>query len=585
MQTLRGEYGPRAEGPAWILLRPSRLHVDSALAQFALFFKLSNPSAPISSLQRAANRQMSQCLALAVLLHIWLVLMFGNATGTAPPGEGVWGRLNVTLVGAKSEPGSGMPQPLSAAPVGPVGRAKQERFGGTVRPIEDAQSKAKLPSTPGAAELGAWNDKRVEASQATQAPREARPAPSATQDPASGKTTPPLVAPALTEAAAPPAPLVPIAPAAPTAPDGTTTPTPALMMAAPAALTPARLAPVTGLSLSPNLAPSPFDPSPLPNAKVRVMEATAAAAALPRSKADAIGRAAELPGKPRQQPLALPVLPQFKAAAVPAVKPQSLAPIVAEPIEPMRQAQAVTAPVMAAPSPPAEPVAAPVTLATPLPEPAKHLAAPVELARQPRNELQSLPASPTAAPVAALAASAVPLPVAATPLAATSTAVTPTAVTPTAVTPTAAPAPRASQNPAAAPVAATSASESRAALSSGAAPSTAASLVPAVPQPGAPEAGARLGVDVATPASTPPNAARLNLNLPRPQGGELARRGSSGVLQLMPAPPELKSKLSQDMEKAARDDCRKAYGESLGLLAVVPLALDAARSNNKGCRW
>jgi len=37
------------------------------------------------------------------------------------------------------------------------------------------------------------------------------------------------------------------------------------------------------------------------------------------------------------------------------------------------------------------------------------------------------------------------------------------------------------------------------------------------------------------------------------------------------------------MEKSARDDCRKAYGQQLGLLAVVPLAADAAK--NKGCKW
>lgn len=65
----------------------------------------------------------------------------------------------------------------------------------------------------------------------------------------------------------------------------------------------------------------------------------------------------------------------------------------------------------------------------------------------------------------------------------------------------------------------------------------------------------------------------------------MSSRGSSGVLDLLPTPPERKSKLSEDMEKAAREDCRKAYGEALGLLAVVPLALDAAKSNNKGCRW
>jgi len=37
------------------------------------------------------------------------------------------------------------------------------------------------------------------------------------------------------------------------------------------------------------------------------------------------------------------------------------------------------------------------------------------------------------------------------------------------------------------------------------------------------------------------------------------------------------------MEAAAKKDCRKAYGEQMGLLAVIPLALDAARKN--GCKW
>jgi len=101
---------------------------------------------------------------------------------------------------------------------------------------------------------------------------------------------------------------------------------------------------------------------------------------------------------------------------------------------------------------------------------------------------------------------------------------------------------------------------------------------------GAPDAGAQQGHDVATPPSTSASAPKLNLDLPRQQrGGELARRNSSSMLQLLPQPPEVKSKLSEGMEKSARDDCRKAYGQQLGLLAVVPLAADAAK--NKGCKW
>ncbi len=113
---------------------------------------------------------------------------------------------------------------------------------------------------------------------------------------------------------------------------------------------------------------------------------------------------------------------------------------------------------------------------------------------------------------------------------------------------------------------------------------SAPSATPAATTPpaGSPDAGARLGHDVATPASTPPNAPRLNLNLPLTRGGEVSSRGSRGVLPLVPHPPELKSKLSESIEKAAKSDCRQAYQE-MGLLAALPLAADAAR--NKGCRW
>ena len=39
---------------------------------------------------------------------------------------------------------------------------------------------------------------------------------------------------------------------------------------------------------------------------------------------------------------------------------------------------------------------------------------------------------------------------------------------------------------------------------------------------------------------------------------------------------------AEDIEKAAKTDCRQAYA-SMGLLAAVPLAFDALR--DKGCRW
>ncbi|MDO8376416.1 MAG: hypothetical protein Q7S91_04410, partial [Aquabacterium sp.] len=99
---------------------------------------------------------------------------------------------------------------------------------------------------------------------------------------------------------------------------------------------------------------------------------------------------------------------------------------------------------------------------------------------------------------------------------------------------------------------------------------------------GAPDAGARIGHDVATAPSLPASAPRLNLDLVRPRGGMISSQGSRGLLPMVPHPPEAKTKLAEDIQKAAKADCRKAYG-AMGLLAVVPLAVDAVR--DKGCRW
>lgn len=113
-------------------------------------------------------------------------------------------------------------------------------------------------------------------------------------------------------------------------------------------------------------------------------------------------------------------------------------------------------------------------------------------------------------------------------------------------------------------------------------PSTQAAPGAAARSSGAPDAGSRLGHDVATPPSLPASAPRLNLELVRPRGGELSRSPSTGLVPLLPRPPEQKSKLASDLEKAARPDCRQAYAGQ-GLLAVVPLARDAVKG--EGCRW
>jgi hypothetical protein len=104
----------------------------------------------------------------------------------------------------------------------------------------------------------------------------------------------------------------------------------------------------------------------------------------------------------------------------------------------------------------------------------------------------------------------------------------------------------------------------------------------ALPQPGSPDAGAQRGRDVATPPSAPASAPRLNLDLSISQRGPVASSRSRALLEIAPNPPELKTRLQKEMEKALREDCRKAYAEN-GLLALGGIALDALRA--KGCKF
>jgi hypothetical protein len=123
------------------------------------------------------------------------------------------------------------------------------------------------------------------------------------------------------------------------------------------------------------------------------------------------------------------------------------------------------------------------------------------------------------------------------------------------------------------------------ATTSAATSAAASAATPAAAPAAAPDAGTRLGFDVATPAAQAASApARLNLNLPKPtRGGELSRMAAPGVLQLLPRPPDVPGKLARDIEKAAKEDCTKAYAGA-GILAVIPLAVDAVRKDG-GCKW
>jgi len=384
--------------------------------------------------------------------------------GTARPGEGVWGALHVTLRGPKTAPGSG------AAPApnnGPVGSAKQERFGGVIRTGPDAPS-----DSPGAARLGPWSAKAAaplsdKADKPSKPP--ARPSAKPFEQPPKQALTP--------------APITAIEPVQ--------APTASVLRAMPPIETPSSIA-----QQAPDLPDIPASLSPFDQVKP--------VAQLAAPTAPKVLRLAPVQMAPK---LARPAL-DLSAVATPLSTLDQVKPVVP----------------LAAPAP----VPAHVDEAPPVPAPAP---------------------TPASAPVPS--PTPVPVPVHAV---ATSPASVPPLSTLSEKTPVAAPE-----------------------RSTAATPS-----LSAVPSLGAPDAGSRLGHDVATPPSVPASAPRLSLDLSLPRGGELSSRSTRGLLQLMAPPPETPSKLTQGVEKAAREDCRKAYGGA-GLLAVIPLAIDAAR--DKGCRW
>ena len=84
------------------------------------------------------------------------------------------------------------------------------------------------------------------------------------------------------------------------------------------------------------------------------------------------------------------------------------------------------------------------------------------------------------------------------------------------------------------------------------------------------------------PTAAPGASAPLNLDLHGAGIGPSNNRSRNGLLPILPAPPEPKTKLQSDLEKAQKAECEKAYAQH-GLLAVVPLAADAL--SGKGCKW
>lgn len=283
-----------------------------------------------------------------------------------------------------------------------------------------------------------------------------------------------------------------------------------------------------------------------------------------------------LPPDERRAPEPPPPLRNLAAPAeVPALKPaDALAPApppLASPLPPPEPLPepAPTPPLVRSLSPPAAPTAAPQS--RPLERVAPVEAPQLPPAPAPAPALLPQPAPPP--PVRTLAPPPTPAPLPAQP---PLERVTPAEALPSAAPPLRDLAPAPVRAPAATP----------GASAGPPAPATAPpgrDAEPAArPSFGAPDAGAQVGHDVATPPATAASAPRLNLELPRPRGGELSRQASPGVLNLLPPPPERKSKLAEDIEKAGKADCRNAYA-GLGVLAVVPLAADAVRKD--GCRW
>lgn len=525
-----------------------------------------------------------------MLLHVWLVLVFGNATGSAEPGQGVWGSLTVKLLGRSGgEPGAPPGEPAPAwRDNGAPGDGNPQRQGGQARPA------APTDTQTGAAELGRWNPREVAPEDArTEDISNAAPSTATLNLPEGFK---PIERENLTTPAARSTPLPTPAPELPAAvgrlearPEASV----ARLPAAPPLRAPERAVDVPAL------------PADLPAAVNRLDAAAPPArpATLPRP-ADL--RAAPAPTVVPPPSVDLPAAVQRLEAPAPATATATLP----RPSE-LRAAPIATAPAL--PTTTALPAAVQRLEAPAQPSAAAALPRPAELRTPPGATAPALPTS-TALPSAVqrLETGTAAAPV--SPLNRASDLRTPAATANAATTPNALP----SGQDLPAPVKRMEASDSgtavtplqptaspRASLgtpSGTAVPELSTALPGQVSAPagpargdpnadpfaapkasaGSPDAGSRLGADVAVPPSASASAPRAPLNLSLPRSGDIAARRGPGLIELLPQPPERKSKLEQSIEDAANKDCRKAYANA-GILAAIPLAVDAARG--KGCKW
>jgi hypothetical protein len=445
-------------------------------------------------------RLLRRCLLLAVLLHVWLVLVFGNATGSAAPGLGVWGSLTVKLLGRSGDE--------AGAPPGD-GAAAGERSPG---------------ESAGAARQGRWN------------PRELPPEAAATDAP----------------------------------PDRTTLDLPE------------GFRPVERENLSPPPARiAPAESTVLPMQRADLARATPAAGLQPPG-AELPTPVGRLEARPEAAATVLAPVTRLRPPA-PAVEAPPLSSDLPAPVQRLEPASPAAAEAAAALPRPAELRAAPAPAAvapsTELPPPVRRLEAAAESGAAPAlpraTELRPAGAAP---PPAMALPNAQDLPAAVRRLESTEGAGAVAPMQP----------PANARMDAAAPAAAPLSDLSGALPGQVSAPAGPARGDPntspfAAPRalPGSPDGGPRAGAEAALPPDAAASAARAPLNLSLPRGDIGARRGP-GLVELLPQPPERKSRLEQSIEDAANKDCRKAYSNA-GILAAVPLAIDAARG--KGCRW
>jgi len=259
---------------------------------------------------QAPQARLSQCLLLALLAHVLLVVVLGSAPpGSASPGEGAWGRLVIRLQGpAQSGVDSDQPLPDN----GPKGMAPAKRFGGSVRSAEQA---ARHEPQPGAAALGAWRPTEAPTDAHTEATIGA-PLPSPPPSPPPSPTaemsvdTATLSAPSTVSAALPtPTVQAPVA-FAPAAPPLTAVTAPTATLAAPP------VAPRIEL-------PSPIAPS-VSAGKTSILQAVPRPTSTLQSQAAASAHPA--PAEATVQKLALPAQPTAALYSVHAPTSQLAAP-------------------------------------------------------------------------------------------------------------------------------------------------------------------------------------------------------------------------------------------------------------------